>query len=93
MRLKAIRNSNKELTEDEESKLVGCPWAIKCGVANYCFFEYVEKILPEKPLSDVEIAGLLNISVEVVRKLEKSAMAKLRKDVILQELGEDFTSR
>lgn len=90
MRLKAIRNAPQELTEDEESRLSGCPWAINCQVANYCFFQYVEHVLPEKPLADVEVAGLLNLSVETVRRLERSAMAKLRQDPMLQELGSDW---
>lgn len=90
MRLKAIRNAPHELTEDEESRLPGCPWAINCQVANYCFFQYVEHVLPEKPLADVEVAGLLNLSVETVRRLERSAMAKLRQDPTLQELGSDW---
>ena len=35
MRLKAIRNASKELTEQEEAKMVGCPWAINNQCSNY----------------------------------------------------------
>ena len=90
LRLKAIRNANRELTEEEERSLPGCNWAISCRVSNYCFFQYVDQILPERPLADVEIAGLLNISIEEVRKLEKSASNKLKQNSVLAELGEDI---
>jgi hypothetical protein len=89
IRLKAIRNAGRELTEEEETLLPGCPWAINCQVANYCFFQYVEHILPEKPLADVEVAGLLNVSVDVVKRTERSGLSKMRQDETIQELGEN----
>jgi hypothetical protein len=88
--LRAIRNAGRELSEQEEALLPGCPWAISCGTACYCFFKYMEDVLPEKSLSDIEIAGLLNVSIDVVKKLEKSAINKLKQDEIIQELGQDF---
>jgi len=91
MRLKSIRNADHELSEEEESKLPGCPWSINCGVANYCFFYYVQVIIPERQLTDIEIAGLLNISVDSVRKIERSALSKLRKDSKLREYGVDIS--
>ena len=90
MRLKAIRNASKELTEQEEAKMVGCPWAINNQCSNYCFFQYVESDLPERTLSDIEVAGLLNISVDTVRKVEKVALDKIRQDEAIQEYGSDF---
>lgn len=77
-RLKAIRNAGRELTEEEEAALPGCPWAIDCQTANYCFFSYVSSLLPNGPVSEVEIAGLLNIGVETVKKLEKTALLKVK---------------
>ena len=89
-RLKAQRNAGRELTEAEEARLPGCPWAISNQCSNYCFFQYVDTVLPEKPLADIEVAGLLGISVETVRRVEKTALSKMRADEIIQELGEDL---
>lgn len=78
MRLKAIRTAGRELTEDEESKLPGCPWAVNHQLANYCFFKYIKDYAADKPPSDVEIASLNGISVDTVKKTEKSAISKIR---------------
>lgn len=78
MRLKAIRMAGRELTEDEESKLPGCPWAVNHQLANYCFFKYIKEYAADKPPSDIEIAALNGISVDTVKKTEKSALNKIR---------------
>lgn len=78
LRLKAIRNAGKELSEEEEALLPGCPWAIDHQLANYCFFKYIGEFSGNKSVSDMELAALLNISVESVKKLEKSGLSKLK---------------
>ena len=78
MRLKAIRNAGKELTEEEEAALPGCPWAVNHQLANYCFFKYIGEYVDEKTPSDIEIASLNNISVDTVKKTEKQALTKMR---------------
>lgn len=78
MRLKAIRNAGRELTEEEEALLPGCPWAIDHQLAHYCFFEYLTKFTSEKSVSDIELAALLNVSVDTIKKIEKNAIAKMR---------------
>jgi hypothetical protein len=78
MRLKAIRTAGRELTEDEESKLPGCPWAVNHQLANYCFFKYIKEYAADKPPSDVEIASLNGISVDTVKKTEKNGLVKIR---------------
>lgn len=78
MRLRAIRTAGRELTEDEESKLPGCPWAVNHQLANYCFFKYIKEYAGDKPPSDIEIASLNSLSIETVKKTEKSALAKIR---------------
>lgn len=78
MRLKAIRQAGRELTEDEESKLPGCPWAVNHQLANYCFFKYIKEYAADKPPADIEIAALNCISVETVKKIEKTALTKIR---------------
>ena len=86
LRLKAIRNAGKELSEEEEEKLPGCPWAVNHQLANYCFFKYVEDYMPEKQLSDTDIASLNCISVDTVKKTEKNAIAKIKADEEMKEL-------
>lgn len=86
LRLKAIRNAGRELSEEEESMLPGCPWAIDHQLACYCFFKYLSEFTKEKNVSDVELAGLLNVSVETIKKIEKSALDKLRNYSILKDL-------
>lgn len=78
MRLKAIRNAGRELTEDEEALLPGCPWAVDHQLAHYCFFEYLSKFTTEKSISDIELASLLNVSVDTIKKIEKTALTKMR---------------
>lgn len=78
MRLKAIRNAGRELNEEEESLLPGCPWALDHQLAHYCFFEYLSKFTSDKQASDIELAALLNVSVDTVKKIEKSALTKMR---------------
>jgi hypothetical protein len=88
LRLKAIRNAGRELTEEEESKLPGCPWAINHQLANYCFFKFINEYAGDKPLSDMEIAALNNISVDSVKQTEKSGLAKIRLSEQFSEIKE-----
>lgn len=78
LRLKAIRNAGKELSEEEEHKLPGCPWAIDHQLANYCFFKYIDEF-SNKDISDLELAALLNVSVDTIKKIEKAGLSKLKK--------------
>jgi hypothetical protein len=78
LRLKAIRNAGCELTEEEEEKLPGCTWAVDHQLANYCFFNYVMDFASEKTPSDMEVASILNISVETIKKIEKTALEKMK---------------
>lgn len=78
MRLRAIRTAGKELSEEEENALPGCPWAVNSQTANYCFFKYIDEFASEQTLSDVEVAALNCLSVETVKKVEKEAMAKIK---------------
>jgi hypothetical protein len=90
LRLKAIRNAGKELSEEEEAKLPGCPWAVNHQLANYCFFKYVSDYSHDKPPSDVEIASLNCVSVETVKKTEKVAINKLKELPELKSIKEIF---
>ena len=85
-RLKALRYAGKELTEEEENLLPGCKWAIQNQTANYCHFDLIANHLPNRPMSDMEIAHTCNISVETVKKIEKVAIEKLRNTDSFQEL-------
>lgn len=101
MRLRAIRTAGKELTEEEENALPGCPWAVNSQTANYCFFKHIDEFASEQTLSDVEVAALNCLSVDTVKKVEKEAMAKirnreefanLRKDLDGESIFEDSSS-
>lgn len=89
LRLKAIRNAGRELTEEEEALLPGCPWAIDHQLAHYCFFSYLTTYTTEKSVSDIELAALLNVSVETVKKIEKSAITKMREHESFSSLKSD----
>lgn len=86
LRLKAIRNAGRELTEEEESMLPGCPWAIDHQLAHYCFFKYLSDFTQDKNVSDIELAALLNVSVETIKKIEKSALEKMRNHSSLKDI-------
>jgi hypothetical protein len=80
LRLKAIRNAGRELSEEEEAKLLGCPWAVDHQLSHYCFFKYISEHTQDKSVSDIELAALLNVSVDTVKKIEKSALIKMREN-------------
>ena len=86
LRLKALRNAGCELSEDDASRLPGCPWAVNHQLACYCFFKYVADFLPDKSPSEMEIAHFMNISVETGRRIEKQALEKIRNTPIFREL-------
>lgn len=87
LRLKALRNAEQELTEEEENKLPGCNWAVSHQMCGYCFFSFMARYADEG-LSDVEIASMNSISVDTVKKIEKKALAKLKEFKEMEELRE-----
>ncbi len=90
MRLRAIRTAGRELTEEEESKLPGCPWSVNHQMSNYCFFDYIKNFSGDKPPSDVEVASLNCMSVDAVKKTEKVALNKIRETVQFKDLKESM---
>jgi hypothetical protein len=90
MRLRAIRTAERELTEEEEANLPGCPWAVNHQMSNYCFFKYISEYTGDKPPSDVEVASLNCISVDTVKKVEKSALSKIRETEEFKSLKESM---
>jgi len=90
MRLRAIRTAGRELTEEEESKLPGCPWSVNHQMSNYCFFDYIKNFSGDKQPSDVEVASLNCISVEAVKKTEKIALNKIRDTEQFKDLKESL---
>jgi hypothetical protein len=89
LRLKAIRNAGRELTEDEEALLPGCPWAVDHQLAHYCFFQYLTQFTSEKSISDIELAALLNVSIDTIKKIEKTALVKMREHQSFSDLKKD----
>jgi len=90
MRLRAIRTAGRELTEEEEARLPGCPWAVNHQLANYCFFKYIKEFSGDKPPSDIEVASLNCMSVEAVKKTEKTALNKIRETEQFKSLKESM---
>jgi len=90
MRLRAIRTAGRELTEEEENALPGCPWAVNSQTANYCFFRYIDELATEQTLSDIEVAALNCLSVETVKKIEKEAMNKIKNSEEFANLRKDL---
>lgn len=88
LRLKALRNSSKELTEEQENLLPGCPWAINHQMSNYCFFNYLKDYLHEAP-SDKEIAHMNNVSVETVKQIENKAISKIKEMDIIKDISDE----
>ena len=89
-RLKALRFADKELTEEEEALLPGCPWAVSHQLANYCFFSMVKSFIPDKALSDMEIAHFCNISIDSVKKIEKRSLSKIRNEGSFKEVLDEY---
>jgi len=93
LRLKRLRQSEKELTEEEENKLPGCCWAINHQMSCYCFFKYTEEYLDSNnPPSDIEIAHMNSVSVESVKKTTKKAIEKFKKSDLIKQLEDNFAS-
>ena len=90
LRLKAIRNAGRELTEEEESRLPGCQWAVDHQLADYCFFKYISEFTGDHTPSDVEIAALLNLSIDSMKKLEKAALTKMQNAEEFQAMKDLF---
>lgn len=86
-RLKALRHAGRELTEEEEALLPGCPWATNHQLANYCFFKFIGDFTPDdKVLSEMEIAHFCNISTDTVKKVEKKALQRMRESPVFKEV-------
>lgn len=88
LRLKALRNNEDELSEEDEAKLPGCPWSVNHQMSNYCFFSYISEYLYEPP-SDKEIAHMNNVSVETVKQLTDQAMSKIREMKLIKDLADE----
>jgi len=90
-RLKALRFAGRELTEEEESHLSGCSWAVQHQMANYCFFKYMEDFSSQdKQPSDMEVAHLCMVSIDTVKKVERKGLAKLREGERFKEIADIY---
>lgn len=90
LRLKAIQYAGRELTEEEEANLPGCPWAIHHQQSNYCFFRYAKNYLEDESPSDIEIAKMCSINSDVVKKTEKKALQKVQDSSLISQIRENF---
>lgn len=90
IRLKSIRSEGRELSEEEESKCPGCPWAVAHQLSCYCFFKYAHDYLPDSQPSDIEIAATNSISIETVKKVEKKALEKIKDSQMIKNIKEVY---
>jgi hypothetical protein len=90
LRLKTLRASKKELSEEEEAKLPGCPWAIDDQMSGYCWFAYEAHNMPETPSTDVDIAAMLHVSTDTVKKTAERAINKIQNCHAIKEIRESF---
>jgi hypothetical protein len=88
LRLKALRNSSDELSEEEENKLPGCCWAVNHQMSNYCFFNYTKDYLDVIP-SDKEIAHMNSVSVNTVKQIEEKALDKIKNMDIIKDIRDE----
>lgn len=90
LRLKALRNAGRELTEIEENRLQGCSFSIAHQLSCYCFFKYMAYYYPNKPLADIEIAHYNSVSLETVKKLSQHAITKMSQLKDFVEISETY---
>jgi hypothetical protein len=90
LRLKTIKALGREPTEDEEARMPGCPWAIAHQLSGYCWFKYEAHFMYDSPSSDLDIAALLQISVDTVKKTSEKSIAKLQDKTSVAELKSLF---
>lgn len=88
-RLKWLRSLGREPTQEEEETAIGCSWATQDQMSCYCWFVYEAKFLSESPKTDAEIAALLNLSVETVKKTAEGALQKLQSASFVVEIKRD----
>jgi len=89
LRLKALRQAGRELSEEEESRCPGCPYSINHQMSNYCFFKYAAEYL-DTPPSDMEIAHMNSISVDTVKKIEKEALCKVKESRMIKDIEDNY---
>lgn len=87
-RLKALRHAGRELSEEEEKLLPGCAWAVNHQLANYCFFKLVQDWMPDKGVSDMEVAHLCSVSTDTVKSVSKNSIEKIRESKEFKEISD-----
>lgn len=90
LRLKNIKALGREPTEEEEAKMSGCPWAIAHQLSGYCWFKYEAHFMNSSPSSDLDIAALLQVSVDTVKKTSEKGISKLQDKTNVSELKKLF---
>ena len=91
LRLKQLRNAGHELTEEEESNLPGCPWAINHQMSDYCFFKFAAEYLDSgNPPTDIEIAHMNSVSTDTIKKSFKLGLEKIKQSDMMQEINESY---
>jgi len=89
-RLKWMRSLGREPTIEEEETATPCAWAIQDQMSCYCWFVYEAKFLSESPRNDAEIAALLNLSVDTVKKTAETAIETLQSAKFVVEIKKEL---
>jgi len=86
LRMKAVRSLVKEPSQEEEAGLPGCPHAVSHQFSNYCWFKYESEHINGDGCSDQEIASLLGLTPETVKKTAQTALDKIKKNEFILDL-------
>lgn len=88
-RLKAIRSARaegREITQEEEANLPGCPWAVKSQMSGYCWFVFEASQIPDSPMLDADISAVLDIPIDQVKQAGASSINKMQSDSQIKEI-------
>lgn len=85
MRIRAIRGSPKEPTEQEEAGMPGCSFFALHQSSCYCWFKFARDYM-RPDMSHMEIAHLLCLSTDTVRGLEETAFLRAQNSELVEDL-------
>jgi hypothetical protein len=94
-RLKAVRAARadgRSLTQEEEANLPGCPWAVKAQMSGYCWFIFEATQMADAPMSESDIAAILDLPVDQVKSASNSSLTKIQEDPQIVEIKSSMGS-
>ena len=76
----------KELTEPKDAP--GCPWAVRSHQHGYCFFKLLEDPQNPEKFTDSQIAHMIGVSEEAVKKIADRVLKKAANIKAFKEIKE-----